>query len=136
MWMNEYEIDEAVSTLRNHPVLGDAARFLRDFKDEVNSHSDGWPYWRLPPRAAGQLMTVLHTDPETVTPADVRKALGPIKSFMTRRGNAAGMTMPRLPGEKPAEPEGIFLSEDNGATLYCDACHQQVRSNEAHRCKA
>lgn len=27
-----------------------------------------------------------------------------------------------------------FLSEDNGATLHCDECSQQVRSNEAHSC--
>jgi len=30
--------------------------------------------------------------------------------------------------------DGEFLDEDNGATLYCDTCNQQVRSNEAHRC--
>lgn len=29
---------------------------------------------------------------------------------------------------------GEFLSEDNGATLFCDTCDQQVRSNEAHVC--
>lgn len=31
--------------------------------------------------------------------------------------------------------DGEFLDEDNGATLYCDTCQQQVRSNEAHRCQ-
>lgn len=29
-----------------------------------------------------------------------------------------------------------FLTEDNGAALYCDACGQQVRSNEYHHCEA
>lgn len=32
------------------------------------------------------------------------------------------------------EMEGEFLDEDNGATLYCDICHEDVRSNEAHVC--
>jgi hypothetical protein len=27
-----------------------------------------------------------------------------------------------------------FLSEDDGATLYCNHCSEQVRSNEAHTC--
>lgn len=29
---------------------------------------------------------------------------------------------------------GTFLQEDQGATLFCDVCHQQVRSNEVHCC--
>lgn len=29
---------------------------------------------------------------------------------------------------------GEFLSEDNGATLFCDTCKCQVRSNEVHDC--
>ena len=30
-------------------------------------------------------------------------------------------------------PSG-FLEEDCGATLYCDDCGQQVRTNESHDC--
>lgn len=33
-----------------------------------------------------------------------------------------------------ARHDAAFLSEDDGATLFCDVCHQQVRSNEAHSC--
>lgn len=99
-FMNEMDIEEKVRQFQNHPVMGPAARFLRDFKDEVNSHSDGWPYWRPPVQAARQLMTLFDTsnpwDEPKATEADVKRALGPIKAFMTRRGNAAGMRLPAL----------------------------------------
>lgn len=37
--------------------------------------------------------------------------------------------------EETDEPvEGEFLEEDNGATLYCDNCRAQVRSNAVHTC--
>ena len=41
-----------------------------------------------------------------------------------------------LGGEADEEEEevGSFLSEDDGATLHCDSCGAQVRSNEIHRC--
>lgn len=106
MFMNESEIEDAVDRFAGHPVLGPAARFLAAFRHEVNAHSDGWPYWSPPVKAAAKLMTLIHGHrwagmgayprlPEP-TAADVRKALGPIKSFMTRRGTAAGMSMPVL----------------------------------------
>ena len=109
-WMNEYEVDEALQLLSNDPVLGKYVRFLSEFKDQVNSHSDGWAYWKLPAHAAGQLMTLLKAAmdkkrygrttspdaPQEVTEQMLRKAMGPIKSFMTRRGLQAGMEMPKL----------------------------------------
>lgn len=107
-WMNEYEVDEAVQLLGNDPLLGKYARFLSEFKDEVNSHSDGWAYWKLPAHAAKQLMALLkaamdkkrgYRSPESeqeVTQQLLNKAMGPIKAFMTRRGLAAGMQMPKL----------------------------------------
>jgi hypothetical protein len=93
--------------LNNDPVLGKAVRFLSAFKDEVNSHSDGWAYWKLPSNAAGQLMTLIQAgmnkrrgvrteNPIEVTDQMVAKAMAPIKAFMTRRGLAAGMTMPKV----------------------------------------
>ena len=106
-FMNQYDIDEAVQLLDNDPVLGKAARFLRDFRDQVNGHSDGWAYWRAPVAAANQLMTLIeagmakkrgrYDQPEIeITDRAIAKAMGPIKSFMTRRGLAAGMEMPKL----------------------------------------
>jgi len=43
-----------------------------------------------------------------------------------------GMTPLGLPETKGHE--SAFLNEDDGATLYCDNCNQQIRTNEAHTC--
>jgi hypothetical protein len=106
MWMNEYDIQRAVAQFAQDPVLGPAARYLDAFKDEVNRHSDGWPYWRAASNAANKLTTLLHghmwagMGAYPILPAatmkDVQRSLTPIKSFMTRRGLAAGMQMPVL----------------------------------------
>lgn len=106
MWMNEYDIAEAVERFAHDPVLGPAARFLEAFKDEVNSHSDGWPYWTPPSKAASKLMALLHGQlwagmgayPRlpAATAADVRAAVRPIKAFMAHRGAHAGMTLPEV----------------------------------------
>jgi hypothetical protein len=106
MWMNEGEIEQAVERFKTHPVLGKGARFLSAFQDEVNQHSDGWAYWKLPARAADKLMTFLHGYlyagmgayprlPEP-TDADLKKTLTPIKAFYTKHGNKAGMQFPTL----------------------------------------
>ena len=96
-WMNRDDIDQAVERYQNHPVLGPATRFLRDFRDEVDDHSDGWPYWKLPSHAAAQLMGMIQ-HPEHATEANFKKVLGPIRAFYTKRGNAAGMQFPKLEG--------------------------------------
>jgi len=111
MFMNEWDIAGALARHAKHPVLGPATRFLADYRDEVNAHSDGWPYWSPPVRAAKALMELIKRGddfalasfirtgaaaPVDVTEADLAKALRPIKAFMTRRGNAAGMKLPPL----------------------------------------
>ena len=103
LFMNEYEIDEAVRRHTHDPILAEATRFLQEFKNEVNAHSDGWAYWQPAIRSAKQLMTLISVaqrnpqwdeiDLETKETMFLR-ALFPIKSFMTRRGFAAGMRMP------------------------------------------
>jgi hypothetical protein len=107
-FMNDYDIEDALRVLGNDPVLGKAVRFLNEFKDQVNSHSDGWAYWRAPVAACGQLMTLIEQGmnakrgqsfPETsplINDKSIAKAMGPIKAFMTRKGLAAGMQMPKL----------------------------------------
>lgn len=94
MFQNEYEIARNMDRFATHPALGPATRFLHAFMCEVNAHSDGWPYWCPPVHAAAKLMTLINTG--NATAADVRKAIGPIRAFMTRRGTAAGMTLPTL----------------------------------------
>ena len=88
-FMNEWEIEEHVRRHRAHPVLGRAARFLHLYMREVNAHSDGWPYWSAPVKAAAKLMTLIESEDATIN--EVVKALAPIKGFMTRRGHHAGM---------------------------------------------
>jgi hypothetical protein len=104
--MNEYEIDEAARRYAHDPILGKASRFLQEFKDEVNAHSDGWAYWKPAMISAGKLMTLIRSARsnaewdeagERAKEKMFLKALTPIKSFMTRRGLAAGMRMPLVP---------------------------------------
>lgn len=94
MFMNEWEIEEYRERLARHPVLGPATHFLYEFMREVNRHSDGWPYWSQPVTAAKQLMVLIQNGDATAV--QVKTALRPIKAFMTRRGTAAGMTLPTM----------------------------------------
>ena len=106
LFMNEYEISEARSRWARHPALGPATKFLDAYMREVNAHSDGWPYWSAPVKAAAKLMELIRAsdavarssglDDSAPSLAAVRKTLSPIKAFMTRRGAAAGMTLPPL----------------------------------------
>lgn len=125
MWMNEYEIDDAVRKFQSHPVLGKYAKFLAAFRDEVNAHSDGWIYWQLPTRAANGLMTVLHDQlnagrgayPKLPEPTEeaLKKTLIPIKTFYTKYGNKAGMQFPELESKpvaaEPKSPTTIEIPE-------------------------
>lgn len=99
LYMNDFDIEMAKRRIGNHPILGEAIRFLQDFKEEVDQHSDGWAYWRLPVASAAKLMTLIQ-HPETATMANLKAALTPIKSFYTRHGHKAGMKLPSLPGER------------------------------------
>lgn len=94
IFMNEWDIAESVVRFARHPVLGPATRFLQCYRDEVNRVSDGWPYWSPPVKAAAHLITLIQRG--DASHAEVRRALGPIKAFMTRRGNVAGMVLPTL----------------------------------------
>lgn len=106
MWMNEAEIDNAIDRFASHAVLGKASRFLGAFRDEVNAHSDGWPYWKRPAAAADRLMTLVHGHmfagmgafPRLPAPTDaeVNRAIVPIKAFYTKHGYKAGMQFPTL----------------------------------------
>ncbi len=61
VFMNEYEIDEAARCYAHDPILGKASRFLQEFKNEVNAHSDGWAYWKPAMTSAGKLMTLIRS---------------------------------------------------------------------------
>lgn len=96
MWMNRYEVEDTRFRFANHPVLARATRFLYEFVEETDANSDGWSSWPLPGRAAGQLMDLIQRGDSATTEAQFQKSLAPIKSFMTRRGYAAGMKFPAV----------------------------------------
>jgi hypothetical protein len=94
--MSEYEIEESLrfTAINELPNLRKGAEVLSRLKDWTNSCSDGWPYWQKPARAADRLMNHL-ADARTqyhrgngdgdITEAELKKAITPIKSFLTRR---------------------------------------------------
>jgi hypothetical protein len=96
--MNEYDIDDAElmwAGAPDHPHLAAASRTLRNLKDAVNAKSDGWPYWKRPRGAAGQLMRLVEGDVtarqrgydrDDIAAKDVRKAYSALKSFRTVTG--------------------------------------------------
>lgn len=97
LYMNREDIARARLRAQHsqNTVLIRATTFLAQFQEEVDAHSDGWPYWFASVKAAVKLMRLIQ-DSEEPTETDLRKALVPIKSFYTRRGNAAGMKFPEV----------------------------------------
>jgi len=89
-FMNEWDITRAVRENKQDTIKGQMARYLEAFRDEVNEHSDGWSYWKCQVQAAETLMQYVtaHANPDM---DDFNKALRPIKSFYTRKGDKAGM---------------------------------------------
>ena len=103
-FMNEFDITSAQRRWGNHPVLGPAADTLASLAAATNQNSDGWPYYSKPARAAAKLMELIEGDGtwqffegprEDATPAKLRAALKPIKSFRTRSGWSFKIYEPR-----------------------------------------
>lgn len=92
IFMNEYEIDDALDMLRAHaPELAPYAKYLADWRDTVNENSDGWPYWKAGRSCAVKLMEAVHgatlalrTSKPLPPEEDFAKALRPIKAAATR----------------------------------------------------
>jgi len=94
IWLNRWDIDEAVRTFKADPVLGPAAKFLPDYRDLVDSLSDGWPYWSAGTKCASDLESLLHEamgeryshEPDYMPPtrADVEMAARKIALFIGR----------------------------------------------------
>lgn len=88
LFMNSFEIDEAVEKYREHPVLGPAAQLLASVRDVADQNSDGWAYWPVPCRATRALQELLQQGPTkslTELRQQFRVAVIPIKAFYTRR---------------------------------------------------
>jgi hypothetical protein len=90
MWMNEYEVAQAIFNFHDTPNLLQGALVLDKLTIWTNRNSDGWPYWQKPARAAKSLMALLQGadrfNPVDISEADLKKALSPIKAFLTRQG--------------------------------------------------
>ena len=101
-FMNEYDIDDALGYFRDDPIVGPAVVTLDNLRRCVDRNSDGWAYWPKPTRAAAQLMELIgeaqreyrYSGETTVTAAQVRKAYGPIKAFLTRSGLTCEIVSP------------------------------------------
>lgn len=96
-FMNEYEVNEAVGRFgwSKTPNRYYVSRVVQNLMAWTNAHSDGWAYWPKPARAAAKAMALLdgstwaeRREQESVdaTEAEVKAALAPIKSFLTRQG--------------------------------------------------
>jgi hypothetical protein len=88
-FMNRWDIERACVTHEDDPLLGPAARTLRNLEEWTNRNSDGWAYWPKPVRAAARLIDLLDRTPwdeRVITKEQVQAALRPIKAFRTRQG--------------------------------------------------
>ncbi len=131
--MNQWEIEELANRFAKHPVLGEAARFLNDYKDVINGNSDGWAYWSIASQAARKLVTLLEQAAQNrhlplanqhaaATAADVKKAVVPIKSFCTRKN----LPCPRPPYE-PVPPLPPLRHELGPCVvIYCEDWFQRA----------
>lgn len=102
LFMNEHEIQDVEYRIHDDetPNLAAGVQVLVALVEWANRNSDGWPYWTKPARAAKGLMTLLHDrdyairfghnrdgSPLTdVSEADLKRALAPIKSLLTKQG--------------------------------------------------
>jgi len=110
LFMNEWDIEQAARDVfrvrddASRKVLADAVQLLYDLKELTNQVSDGWAYWPKPCRAAKKLQELIQAgipsprnfDPPAVTVADLKKAVAPIKTFLTknRKDNWPTITLP------------------------------------------
>jgi hypothetical protein len=93
LFMNEGEIDQSVEVISERaPEFARFAKYLSDWRDVVNSSSDGWPYWKAGARSAERLMGLLNKvmdvlrgrGGEMPTEQEFRKSLAPIKALATK----------------------------------------------------
>lgn len=86
-FMNECDILYPHPRYTRHPIKERALRIIKRLMEITNQISDGWAYWKKPATAAGKLMAVIE-DMDNPTEKDLKKALTPIKSMITRNSKA------------------------------------------------
>lgn len=92
MFMNQWDIEYAHSRQHLCPNVRKGVHVLYRLMQAVNEQSDGWAYWKAPHQAAEKLIDLLqgagnlnHGTTGTISDADLRKAITPIKSMVTRQ---------------------------------------------------
>jgi hypothetical protein len=92
MFMNQADIEWAASRPHTCPNVRKGIKLLLRLMEAVNRQSDGWAYWAAPSHAAEKLITLLQTAGNlaygthgTISDADLRKAITPIRSMITRQ---------------------------------------------------
>jgi hypothetical protein len=101
LFMNEYDIEDALRRANpdTEPVFTEAVITLANLAAWTNANSDGWAYWPKPCRAAKSLQEAIQAhlayerseyrhprEGAEITAATLKKALSPIKAFLTRQG--------------------------------------------------
>ncbi len=109
-FMNSYDIERAVARYARHPVKGLAAIILYRLQYLADSRSDGWHSWKAPCQAARKLIELIEdiADPAA---GDLKKALVPIKSFLTRhaaalQGQTISFEVDALPAPRVVDMHG------------------------------
>lgn len=102
LYMNDGEIHFAkqrVGQCRDEgsrDVLMKAVCLLEDLMNLANAVSDGWAYWNAPCRSAKKLQELIQAGlpsnrnnftPPVTSEAQLKKAVSPIKAFMTRNAH-------------------------------------------------
>lgn len=96
LYMNEYDLHMARqrfthATCPNRLALVMVVDHLKDWCDDWG---DGWAYWPAAPRAAKQAMLLIKSttnaqdrlqETHDISDAEVRRAVAPIKAFLTRQ---------------------------------------------------
>ena len=95
-YMNDYDLTRAVRRFEHTPRRRALALVVSHLAEQTNDVSDGWAYWPKPLRAAAKAIVLIESttnaanerqEAEDITVAEFRKAMRPIKSFLTRHAH-------------------------------------------------
>ena len=92
MFWNHIEVEMAASAQHDCPNVRKGVKLLKRLMESVNEQSDGWHSWPAPARSAEKLQTLLQTAGNVqhgthgkISEADLKKAIAPIRSMVTRQ---------------------------------------------------
>lgn len=94
-FFNQYEVERIAEHATYYPHLAPFGAIALAYVERINANSDGWAYWKAGHRAAAKFLDKLNRatsvlsdyrfdEAATVTEADLRKAMAPMKSLLTK----------------------------------------------------